>query len=160
MTIHHAPLGTTCVESMLNVCWLSNQTVNKDCAVVNYNESTMMTSWNENVFRVTGHLCGEFSGHRWFPRTGLGALMFSLICVWINDWVNKREAGDLRRYRAHCDVSVMQWTSLMSIILYFDGLVQDCSNSSVLKWNYCSLALSHWFFVTCSPCKPLFDFFL
>ena len=23
------------------------------------------------------------------------ALMFSLICVWINDWVNNREAGDI-----------------------------------------------------------------
>ena len=33
--------------------------------------------------------------------------MFSLICVWINDWVNDREAGDLRRYRAHYDVIVM-----------------------------------------------------
>ena len=33
--------------------------------------------------------------------------MFSLICVWINDWVNNREAGDLRRYRAHYDVIVM-----------------------------------------------------
>ena len=29
-----------------------------------------------------------------------GALMFSLIRVWINGWVNNREAGDLRRYRA------------------------------------------------------------
>ena len=36
-----------------------------------------------------------------------GALMFSLICVWINGWVNNREAGDLRRYRAHYDVIVM-----------------------------------------------------
>ena len=36
-----------------------------------------------------------------------GALMFSLIYVWINDWVNNREAGDLRRYRAHYDVIVM-----------------------------------------------------
>ena len=36
-----------------------------------------------------------------------GALMFSLIWVWINDWVNNREAGDLRRYRAHYDVIVM-----------------------------------------------------
>ena len=36
-----------------------------------------------------------------------GALMFSLICVWINGWVNNREAGDLRRNRAHNDVSVM-----------------------------------------------------
>ena len=29
----------------------------------------MMTSWNGNIFRVTGHLCGEFTGHRWIPRT-------------------------------------------------------------------------------------------
>ena len=36
-----------------------------------------------------------------------GALMFSVICVWINDWVNNREAGDLRGYRAHSDVIVM-----------------------------------------------------
>ena len=33
--------------------------------------------------------------------------MFSLICVWINDWVNNREAGDLTRYRTHYDVIVM-----------------------------------------------------
>ena len=38
-----------------------------------------------------------------------GALMFSLICVWINVWVNNRAAGDLRRYRAHYDVIVMWW---------------------------------------------------
>ena len=37
-----------------------------------------------------------------------GALMFSLICVWINDWVNNGEAGDLRRYRIHYDVTVMK----------------------------------------------------
>ena len=36
-----------------------------------------------------------------------GALMISLIYVWINGWVNNREAGDLRRYRAHYDVTVM-----------------------------------------------------
>ena len=36
-----------------------------------------------------------------------GTLMFSLICVWINDWVNNREAGDMRRYRAHYDVILM-----------------------------------------------------
>ena len=36
-----------------------------------------------------------------------GALMFSLICAWINIWVNNREAGYLRRHRAHYDVTVM-----------------------------------------------------
>ena len=36
-----------------------------------------------------------------------GALMFCLIRAWINSWVNNCEAGDLRRYLAHCDVIVM-----------------------------------------------------
>ena len=30
-----------------------------------------------------------------------------LICVGINGWINNREAGDLRRHRAHCDVIEM-----------------------------------------------------
>ena len=61
----------------------------------------MMTSSNGNIFRVTGHL--------WKGQKGQwrGALMFSLICVWINGWVNNGEAGDLRRYRAHYNVTVM-----------------------------------------------------
>ena len=29
----------------------------------------MMTSSNGNIFRVTGHLCGEFTGPRWIPLT-------------------------------------------------------------------------------------------
>ena len=29
----------------------------------------MMTSSNGNTFRVTGPLCGEFTGHRWIPFT-------------------------------------------------------------------------------------------
>ena len=55
----------------------------------------MMTSPNRNSFRVTGNLCGESTG----------ALMLSLICAWINGWVNTGEAGDLRRHRAHYDVT-------------------------------------------------------
>ena len=31
--------------------------------------SSMMTSSNGNIFRVTGHLCGEFTGHRWITCT-------------------------------------------------------------------------------------------
>ena len=36
-----------------------------------------------------------------------GASIFSLICAWINNWVNNGEAGDLRRHRSHYDVIVM-----------------------------------------------------
>ena len=50
-----------------------------------------------------------------------GALMFSLICVWINDWVNNREAGDLRRYHTHYDIIVMWWAG--------------CSDGVELYWN-------------------------
>ena len=38
-----------------------------------------------------------------------GALIFSLMCVWINVWVNNCEASDVRRYCAHYDVTVMMW---------------------------------------------------
>ena len=44
-----------------------------------------------------------------FPHKGQwqGALVFSLICAWTNSWVNNRDAGDLRRHRAHYEVTVM-----------------------------------------------------
>ena len=67
----------------------------------------MMTSSNRNIFCVTGPLCGKFTDDRWIPLTKAGALMFSLICAWINGWVNNRQAGDLKRHRAHYDVTVM-----------------------------------------------------
>ena len=41
--------------------------------------------------------------------------MFSFICVWISDWVNTGEAGDLRRYRIHYDVTVMYWNRFLSV---------------------------------------------
>ena len=69
--------------------------------------SHMMTSSNGNIFRVTGHLCGIHRTPVNSPHKGQwrGALMFSLICPWIYGWV---KAGDLRCYRAHYDVIVMQ----------------------------------------------------
>ena len=70
----------------------------------------MMTSSNGNIIRVTGPLCGEFIGHRGIPLTKandaeLWCLL--LICAWINALVNNREAGDLRRHRAHYDVRII-----------------------------------------------------
>ena len=32
-------------------------------------EFNMKTSWNGNIFHVTGHLCREFTGHQWILRT-------------------------------------------------------------------------------------------
>ena len=70
----------------------------------------MVTSSNGNNFKVTGHLCGEFTVRRWIPSTKTSDAelwCFLWSASWINGWVNNREAGDLRRHRAHCDVNVM-----------------------------------------------------
>ena len=54
-----------------------------------------------------------------------GALMFSLICVWINDWVNNREAVDLRPYRVHYDVILMNCPEV---------IVADCKGCAATQW--------------------------
>ena len=43
-----------------------------------------------------------------------GATLVSLICAWIHDWVNNGEVCDLRRHRAHYDITVM--TILLTLI--------------------------------------------
>ena len=55
-----------------------------------------------------------------------GALMFSLICARINGWVNNGEAGDLRRYRAHYDVTVMFAVPHSSILHFMLDYVSFC----------------------------------
>ena len=68
-----------------------------------------MTSSNR-IFRVTGSLCGEFTGHRWIPLTKASDAelwCFLWSAPWINGWVNNHEAGDLRRHHAHYDVIVI-----------------------------------------------------
>ena len=71
----------------------------------------MMTSSNGNIFRVTGHLCGEITGPRRIPAQRPLTRSFD---VFFDLRLKKRlckqsyhEAGDLRRYRAHYDVTVM-----------------------------------------------------
>ena len=70
-------------------------------------------SSNDNFFRVTGPLWGESTGH---PHKGQwrGALIFSFIYAWTNGWANNGDAGDLKRHRAHFNVTLMYWTSIKS----------------------------------------------
>ena len=84
-----------------------------------------------------------------FPHKGQwrGAFMFSLICVWINGWVNNGEAGDLRRYRAHYDVIVMTiapWNALKKTSkIRITGPVTDripsqtVSNADIFSMSWC-----------------------
>ena len=65
-----------------------------------------------------------------------GALMFSLICVWTNGWVdlNHDEAGDLRRHRGHYDVIVM-FVACFAMIPWVHHI---CSNFP-LQWRHLSV---------------------
>ena len=108
------------------------------------------------------------------PHKGLwrGALILSLICVWINSWVNNREAGGLRRYRAHYDVSVMYiyrvpFTMRMAMI-YFSMCSTSMSAKLLLRFlefkcslyssaSYENLIISllcfpaYWYHITMTP---------
>ena len=79
----------------------------------------MVTSSNGNIFRDTGPLSDEFTGHRWIPLTKASEaeLWCFLWCApWINNCVYNREAGELRRHRAHYDITVMEcWRFIRSM---------------------------------------------
>ena len=51
------------------------------------------------------------------------ALMFTLICAWINGCVNNREAGDLRRFCAHYGVTVMWLHGVMVRFTIYNDLI-------------------------------------
>ena len=62
---------------------------------------------SHSVITVRRWIIKKLTGHWWSsPHKGQwrGALMFSLICAWINN----REAGDLRRHLAHSDVILLK----------------------------------------------------
>ena len=65
-----------------------------------------MTSSNGNIFCVTtlSLVSGEFPSQK--PVTQSFDIFFDL-SLKKNGWVNIREAGDLRRHRAHYDVIVI-----------------------------------------------------
>ena len=91
--------------------------------------------------------------HRWpvnSPNKGQWrrALIFSLICAWMNGWVNNREAGDLRRHLTHYDVIVM-WDmpifgALCSLAVWFRLTKPICAwifhwklkNKRLFSWQY------------------------
>ena len=79
-----------------------------------------------------------------------GAFMFSLICVWINGWVNNREAGDLRRYRAHYGIIVITTSNPSGHILYIiiTSLLLLCQNHVAMSfWRYIDAIITpciHW----------------
>ena len=83
---------------------------------------------------------GEFPSQRPVTRS----FDVSLICAWINAWVNNREAGDLRRHCAHYDVTVMYWEFelLSPPFLQFDCYKYPCMPWQDSLFNKCKIKKS------------------
>ena len=100
------PMGKVDKTDLMMIRWVTN--------IPSRSSKFVEVSWTHIQSRMGRHqmetisaliaICARNSPHKGQWRW---ALMFSLICVWINSWVNNGEAGDLRRYRANYDVSVM-----------------------------------------------------
>ena len=90
--------------------------------------------------------------------------MFYLICVWINGWVNTREAGDLRRHRGQYDVNVMG-----EINVSFSDSNRTVKNACKIEnkmRTMCIILGSHWtvhrtvrlgvlYYVLATVCLPI-----
>ena len=68
-----------------------------------------------------------------------GALMYSLIWAWTNGLVNNRNAGELRRHRAHYDVTVMMNSCLSNVEgneLDFQKLMLVTNETMAVTWKH------------------------
>ena len=69
------PIHAICVvqeyEFKALLSWKENMTF-RSLSYMELHWNNMMASSNGNIFRVTGPLCGKFTGHRWIPLTKAG----------------------------------------------------------------------------------------
>ena len=102
----------------------------------------MMTSSNGNIFRVTGHLCGEFTGPGTSAHKGQwrGALVLSLLCVWMapshylnQHWncVNWTLGNKLQRNFNRNSNTFIQWNPFENVC----EMASICLGLNVLKMN-------------------------
>ena len=117
-------LGDYLLSKLLGLCWLlSHQTSPTQADYHSLHDDVI--KW-KHFPRYCPFVRGIHRSPVNSPHNGQwrGALMFSLICAWINGCVNNGEAGDLRSHRAHYDVTVMymwwnecgcHWTSYLSV---------------------------------------------
>ena len=113
----------------------------------------MMTSSNGNIFF---HRLPVNSPHKGQWR---GALVFSLICAWINGWVNNHEAGYLRRHRPHYDVIVMatismddDWIRRCDFAINFLGFIRELLFEVAIWFLLIQSRDLTWYLRLCTEC--------
>ena len=105
-----------CLKTRMNHCWQWNcgyLDITIQCDLV-FRESI---KWSHDDVVLWQHFPRYWPFVRRIHRSPVnsphkgqwrGALTFSLMCGWTNGWVNTRDAGDMRHYRAFYDVTLGQ----------------------------------------------------
>ena len=96
----------------------------------------MMTSSNGNIFRVTGPLCGEFTGHRWIPHTkASNAGLWCFLDLRLNKQLSKQSRGwwyetPSRPLWRHCnELPISLWAAMaMDNHTKFENKDKGCEN--------------------------------
>ena len=166
---HSTKYNTHCQQYITSVYWkhkLSRQHSTKlqnMSSRISYpwDKIFLMTCFNDDVIKWK-HFPLYWSFVRGIHRSPVnsphkgqwcGALLLSLICAWINGWVNNQEAGALRRHRAHYDVIVIciltLSTSILShsdaiILIYWESFKYFFKNDS-LMWQPLYTAMMSYF---------------
>ena len=133
----HVKVFVQNILSLSNLLNTAGQCVRKDvfsqfqhnCSQYRYDDfinkgipARRQNSWRRHQMEIFSALLALCDGNspansphkgRWH-----GAVMVSLICVWTNSSVNNRDAGDLRRHRAHYDVNVILVVEVSSILFW------------------------------------------
>ena len=63
----HLVCYSLCILYINTIC--NTERATTPTRVMKTPSNSMMTSSNGNLFRVTDHLCGEYTGHQWIPHT-------------------------------------------------------------------------------------------
>ena len=137
----HTPTITSLAMVQTQIAYCGSETITRN------------TRWRHQVEAFSAFLALCEGNHRSpvdFHHKGQrrGALMFSLICAWINGWVNDWDVGGLKRHRAYHDATVMG-KSIAWIIKNWSGKVSrprlGMWQCDVLSNNFRGKIMARWY---------------
>ena len=99
-----------------------------------WSKPCMMTSPSGNIVRVTGHLWGEFTGHRWIPLTKASD---TVVDVFFDLRQNTRWSKHSRR-RWFETLSRSLWRHFNDGCWYRTPATQGAIATAVMVWTYLS----------------------
>ena len=128
-----ANMFSTKGDANIQAEWIAFRVLQFRCYSVQYRDDVI--KW-KHFLRYWPFVRGFHQSLVNFPHKGQwrAALMFSMICVRINGWVNNRMADDLRRYCVHYDVIVIITRNLKNRVHIWTTMHKWVMNIQYQTW--------------------------